>query len=120
MNIEQVIDKAIELAEARPDHIYQQPPGTQTCSYVPQPEAPEGCIFGQALMALGVPEATLRRFEAQASPAGVGITVLLDRLRISYPDHVRYSLREAQNQQDTGQEWGAGVLRHLKRAKQAL
>ena len=122
---EDVARKAIELAEANPDYIYEAPKDgdgfVQGCQYVnrdPQTGVPtgEGCIFGRALVELGVdPESIPEGGHVAATLKHLGITdfevrrtTLLARGYAGDPLLVAMVL--AQNNQDDKRPWGEAIL----------
>lgn len=106
---EQLMAKARELAAASPDFIYE--PGREAvneefnCKYMPD-EIQPGCLFGQALTALGVE--LIPEFE------GVGVSDLLRRVQ-GHPEPVSSQpkvwdwLDTAQARQDGGEPWGMAI-----------
>lgn len=101
--------KAVELADANPDFIYKSPeitPGTRgMCTYVHRDEEDnsptgEGCLFGQALMALGVDPNTI--------PESLHIAVAMRDLGIENTGFAE-TMVSAQGNQDAGIPWGAAV-----------
>lgn len=107
--IEQVIAEVRRLADEKPDFVYPRPPGG-SCKYTPDNEQP-GCIFGQALSALGW------RF-ALPEIEGHGIAGALQRLNIDTPPRQTRWCAEVQIAQDGGQPWGEAV--QLADAKRPL
>lgn len=106
--------KAIELADANPEHVYQSPLTSEgnrgMCTYVHRDKdaAPTGygCIFGQALMALGVDPDTI--------PESLHIGIAMKDLGVEATDQdLIDSMVVAQGEQDAGQTWERAV-RHLR------
>lgn len=103
----EVARKALEIAEANPDHVYQQaigPEGVGACAYVhidggvPEP----GCLFGRAFFELGVDPDELLPLNLK------GIETVLDLC-------VEGLLSDAQGNQDVGNAWGTyGVVEPLR------
>lgn len=96
--------KALEIAEANPDYVY--PSGD--CVYVEDEHDEKGsCLFGQALIALGVWPETLDAYY------DTNIVGVLDDMDVHHPK--RAFLEAAQMGQDAGAPWGsddvAGYLR---------
>lgn len=92
---------------------------------MPLENSPEGCLFGQALMALGVAEHELRDWEVNewnSSDTHAGtIRMLLPHLGIAAPQHILRLLRQAQSAQDVGKAWGSDMVMYpLRQAKQQL
>lgn len=115
ITIEDVARKAVELADANPEHIYRQADG---CLYVHRDESGlptgYGCIFGQALIALGV--------SADVIPEGKSIAGTLAHLGIfggTIPDFIHHgvipgeplltAMTQAQTHQDLGSPWGKAI-----------
>ena len=121
-----VARKAIELCEADPDHVYE----AQTldpeyhlpeCHYVHEDEDTGelygGCLFGRALIALGVPAALLRDYNDNGIGhvlAELGIDPRPEREQPVHP------LAYVQGEQDVDKPWGSdGVLGGLVRYVEA-
>lgn len=101
-----VARKALELADANPGFIYQRPVAGEGCKYVHyrDSDAPEGgCIFGQALLALGV--------KVDDIPENIGIRALLPELGIEggMYGELAHSMGYAQGRQDGGATWRAAT-----------
>lgn len=125
-----VLEEVVRLGRERPDFVYNDQPERKDylegmisvylgCSYtsaVLGSDEGEGCIVGQALMNLGVPEEALKGVESN-------VTYLLGKLlpgesyRYSYgelvtPRIVR-ALGDIQSNQDCGMSWGEAVEKGL-------
>lgn len=110
-DIKTLIAKAREIAEAHPDHVYE-PPGLclsgPSCLYVHSGNQP-GCIFGRALLELGISVEQLRAF--QERPSDTTITTLI---RTTWGDGQPSDLellwcQRVQIAQDVAKSWGNAV-----------
>lgn len=96
--------KAVELADANPEHVYEKD-GSGFCTYVHRGEGGVptgyGCLFGQALTALGV----------TGIPEGVDIGSALKRLGVTgdADGTLERVLQRAQSEQDRGIPWRAAI-----------
>lgn len=108
-----VIEKLEEVvAEYGEDYVYQRPDGKDLtggdgCMYV-HGDKP-GCIAAQVFVKLGTPLESLKRYEgkqAMAVAKAVG----------GFTPRAAFTLRAAQDAQDSGKTWGAAV----KQAKSML
>lgn len=117
ITVSQVIDQAIRLCEQRPDHKYAGGL-VGSCSYVPNERDVEGCLFGQALVKLGVSTDVLKEFEAQDDDGS--IVTLLREWGLELDDRTDMYLMDAQRAQDDGKAWGTESLSHLLAAKAHL
>ncbi|MEV8056544.1 hypothetical protein AB0P37_08455 [Streptomyces antimycoticus] len=99
------------VVESSPDHVYSAPVGMSngngTCFYVHRTEdgtKTPGCLVGHALHRLGVPLATLEKWEGTSATGVIeGITTL---------DECASAVQlanEAQMAQDTGQCWSESL-----------
>lgn len=102
--------KIKELAAERPTYTYVKPKGAQFCLYVHEdssgaPIKGEGCIVGQALVALGVDPNTL-------------VDVFMDAESLLYDFGINDNsesgtdaewVEKAQSAQDFGKEWAVAV-----------
>lgn len=105
----QVAEKAIELADQNPHFVYKQPEvhGMEMCLYVDPADPTKGhCLFGQALVALGVPTVTLRLHERRGVER-----VIDDLLGVTMGHELVMELAHAQGQQDYGEPWADAVAR---------
>lgn len=109
-----VAKKALELAEASPDTIYQTD-NSGICRYVHrdsegQPIPGEGCLFGQALAALGVVVPVAHEGNNIAS-------VIRDELQSDFPtwSGLGGAMNMTQSDQDAREPWGVAA-RHLRKA----
>lgn len=109
MNPRDLARKALEIAEANPDHIYEQPTlddGYEACAYV-DPRTLEGsCLFGRAFLALGVTPEDLLEVNT------LGICSALD-VDVNSPEYGL--LANAQGLQDVGIPWGAEPAGYLRK-----
>ena len=110
-----VVNEAIALAEASPEFVYDSNGG---CYYTPTDTQPVGCIYGQAMLRLGVTPATLRHF--QETQDHYGVLHLLEWLGITVPPRAGRAIATAQDRQDMGFRWGEVPLIHLRRAQDLL
>lgn len=93
-----------EIAAENPDKVYEAPNALGMCLYMHGDEP--GCIFGHALLRLGVPP------EAIGGVRGNIRTVLFDRGVISSPfgsDRLVVWCRAVQHLQDNRIPWGEAV-----------
>ena len=109
-----VVAKVRDLAVASPHFIYTppvtiEPSGRPACLYVhyaTDGTLVGGCIVGQALLALGVPAETLRKYdESDGANASTVVSELLDGgacQELLWLDYV-------QRKQDNGYEWVGAV-----------
>ena len=120
--IRAVVEAAIMLAEASPDHVYAMPGEGESarCYYVW--DGQPSCIFGQALVREGVPLDTLRDTECHLwdTDGKTGLDHLLPALGIEVQPSALGYLKLAQSEQDTGHEWGGRPLYLLRRTLAAL
>lgn len=105
LTAENVYGLAVAFTALHPDAVYEPPDADEDnssqCYYTKGTLAGRpGCLFGQVLTDLGVPQQVLE--EADAQPDGVPITTLLSyRLGVEFPDLVLPRvLRLAQCRQD--------------------
>lgn len=116
---EDVAREAIRLAYEHPDAIYEAADGT--CRYAGGTAAGRtGCLFGQALRALGVDETTLAERGDQVDPAiedVPGISQLLGLLGVDAPvtfngdkyEGIGAALDQTQTFQDNSAPWGRAI-----------
>ena len=109
-----VAKKALELAEASPDTIYKTD-SSGICRYVHrdsegQPIPGEGCLFGQALAALGVAVPT----SCEGSNINAVIRELIDRAHFSW-GRLGQHMATAQSEQDAREPWSVSA-RYLRLA----
>ena len=116
-----VAREVARLADKSPDHIYTKPPGTFTCRYtsggarnhrgVTIVETSDGCIFGQALINLGVKRGDMAMCEGNPVNAVLGTLGITDdaKGRLITP------FRRTQEEQDAGAKWG-WAARHVTSA----
>lgn len=106
--------KAVELAEANPEYIYQPPMNSEGtiegCWYVHRDERTgepdgNGCLFGQALVQLGV--------KPSAITEGIHVGVVLHDLGITegsmHTDPLLDAMVRAQGEQDAREPWGEAI-----------
>jgi hypothetical protein len=96
-----------EIIAADPDHIYQGVPAavpgdTPRCYYVANADA-ESCIFGRALLSLGVTEDLLGEYE------GGPVFQILGRLDVHYRASQDEWMALLQSSQDCGEPWGEAL-----------
>lgn len=98
-----VKNKIIELVEAQPDFMYVAEEGREGsgngCFYVQEDGVTGDCLFGQALIALGVPASTMSNHEGQ------NISKVLAHLGVKGDVDLIYSFDEVQSAQDSGYSW---------------
>lgn len=100
--------KITELAAAKPDFVYQKPAGETFCQYVHKDEdgryiEGEGCIVGQALVALGFPPECLdEETDAEA---------LFYMLGVEGSSEDGWWCADVQSHQDIQKPWGVAVER---------
>lgn len=98
--IDELISEVCRLAAERPDFVYERPVEGSECQYIHEGDEP-GCIFGHALLNLGVDPDKLRR--------SVAIHTVLQRLGVdATADQLDWCL-VAQSAQDTGEPWAVAV-----------
>ena len=108
-----VVAKVRDLAVARPHFIYTPPetsePVRPACLYVHYASDGTlvgGCIVGQALLSLGVPAETLRKYdESDGANASTVVSELLD---VGACQELLW-LDDVQRKQDNGYEWVGAV-----------
>ena len=106
ISADQIEAEVLRLADAYPDTIYDAPEeslwNTPKCSYIHGKAGPsEGCIFGQALQNLGVPQFVLKYHDGTIGP----IDSLCKALNLPYRDY----WGSIQSKQDCGKTWGEAV-----------
>lgn len=102
ITFDQIEAKVRELAAESPEYRYPGN-GNGSCFYAPNGEIPS-CIFGKALIALGVEASWLTGRE------GNGIVALMrDHLSVAATVQQRLWAARLQRFQDTGQTWGYAV-----------
>lgn len=106
-----VARKAIELAEANPEFIYQQVEvedptfgPIEDCAYIH--DGSGSCLFGQALVALGVDPWILSRHEGQSIDY---VLRGLGAIRSDEDERLALTALEAQGLQDAKAPWGEAV-----------
>lgn len=105
--------EVIMLATERPNHVYDSNGG---CSYVGTETGQvggEGCIVGQALMRLGVPEEALREWENGTTSSTTFSDLVTEMETLTFdedPLAVKF-IREVQRNQDFQRTWGQSVSR---------
>lgn len=99
---EQLIEKVRELVTANPEFVYRRPEGQISCLYREHNGTP-GCLFGQALTALGVELTDVHERRT--------IDVLLPQLGISVTRLQVEWMMSVQNAQDLGQSWAEAIDR---------
>lgn len=106
--IESLIAKVRELAEESPDFVYEalRP---NLCFYATGQNC-DGCIFGQALLALGVEKDVLEGFDQRnLSGQSSGIEPILDLLDIGASERQKEWCTAVQRAQDRGASWSEAV-----------
>lgn len=98
LTVEAVIDEVRNLANQRPDHVYQREADTAMCRYRHDDEP--GCIMGHALANLA-PNYRPRE--------GYGIRDVLVEAGLTVEYQQRCWLGEVQSNQDSGDPWGEAV-----------
>jgi len=108
-----VARKALELADAKPDYVYEPPIEGGSCYYVHRddegdPIPGKGCLFGQALAALGVSVDQSHEHNSISS-------VMADEFDVDLRDPISKAMDRAQAEQDSRKPWGeaAAILRRL-------
>lgn len=99
-----VLAKITELVEAQPDFVYvksewRNVPNGNGCFYVEEDGKTGSCLFGQALIALGVPADLLAAWEFN------NISIVLRELDIENIDDDYDLFDEVQSAQDDGYAW---------------
>src|SRR5690606_1231334 len=105
IDIKDVVKEVRRLAEEQPDHVYSAPEGEEICSYVTGKDG-KGCIVGQALSRLGVPESALRGIEGEGAYA---LPELIPYLAGREDKRSRRWLTLIQSRQDGGRTWWQAV-----------
>ena len=99
-----VARKALELADADPEFVYQpeRTGGNITgCKYVHE-DGEGGCIFGQALLGLGI--------KSDAIPEFIAIDEVMHRLGVESTDpKLEDYMQLTQGNQDAGHPWSEAV-----------
>lgn len=101
-----VARKAVDLANANPDHIYQPQPNTAGCMYVHRDENGkridgEGCLFGQAMIAVGVP--------VTRDDEHTHIGAVLHSKGLDGPGDLLGLMEQVQSCQDARDTWGDAI-----------
>lgn len=109
----QVVEQVVALAAERPEFVYRPVTDGKTsglCSYVTG-EHGQGCLVGQALMRLGIPEEALATFEREAGEKGLdtGAPNALPELGVICDHDDLDWLADVQLHQDAGHPWGQAV-----------
>lgn len=100
MTIEELIEEVYRLAKENPDFCYTS---LRRCYYIANNTHPS-CIFGQALLNLGVSKETLKTADEYQN-TGKDIIGVLDMLNIEYNDNQRVWCKGIQRFQDNGFPW---------------
>lgn len=116
--LEDLRREVLSLADERPDFVYTSQPGCtmSNCGYTgikPGTTEGEGCIYGQALMRLGVEEKDLTHQEGNIYGVLYGISGI--ELEDYGPEvNLFEAFGDVQKRQDRGIPWGNAVesLRH--------
>lgn len=98
------------VAEKGEDFVYQPQGATYgrlTCAYVHDEDQP-GCIFGNALMRLGVDPEWLKGYDFGKGGYAMSIDKVLKDLGVQDTD-VLNRAKNAQCQQDDGKDWGTAL-----------
>lgn len=100
-----VARKAVELAEANPEFVYKSE--GDRCLYVHRDDEGkpngEGCLFGQALVGLGVDPERLKPCE------GLEISVVLSNLGVDRDLDLVDAMDSTQSDQDCSTAWGEAI-----------
>lgn len=107
--IDDVIAKVRELAAADPEFVYSgDAEGYPVCKYIHKDDQP-GCIFGQALLALGVSPDRLREYDDTEDST---ITSILCQLagadRIADAQKLAWC-GQCQRAQDSNEQWAEAI-----------
>lgn len=102
-----VNDEIIRLAEEYPEATYIIKDESRSCLYTEGAAGPgSGCLFGQALLNLGVPKELLMEFDHQYFVDNSDIRVLSSYLNLGSTDPLWPTI---QTSQDIGEPWGDAV-----------
>lgn len=114
-----VLDTLREVAQDRPDYVYQTPNASEQCLYVHDVGTPSqscGCLVAQVLVKHGVTLEELAEHEGNGAESvirslhlGLPIREAETRRFDDIPSNVRLFssvLATAQNEQDSGETWG--------------
>lgn len=105
----------VKLANEQPDFVYtDQSKGTSSCSYVGAVQGAQGgqgCIVGQALMRLGVPEDALRTYENDESNNNTADFLLSDWTFLEHQGTGNQisTIHEVQINQDSKLPWRVAI-----------
>ena len=97
------------LANENPDYIYKFPANTTTCRYIDHATNTGSCLFGQALVNLGVPTEEFGMFEGRGITTLYGGLVARGLLEPTPPTEYVEWFAGVQMGQDTGNPWGTAV-----------
>lgn len=117
IDLTELQQQVVKVATERPDFVYidQENASRTNCSYVGAKKGVvggEGCIVGQALMRMGIPEQELRDWENSQQGTGTPVSALLrDPEVFEYTGNILQieQLRDVQRNQDMGNPWGLAV-----------
>ena len=106
ITLEQLKNEVLKLADASPTNHYIWERGQNSCWYVSGSctNGSVGCIFGQALIKLGVPKERLQAREGDSIGTVLKILKIVDAVPPSHPFNI------AQQIQDQGRDWAEAVL----------
>jgi hypothetical protein len=111
-----VVQEVRKIAAERPDFIYRKPQyksngvlvDSASCMYINSPEGEEpipGCIFGHALLNLGVEPDRIRKYEG-----AIASSIVRNLLREATVDVLNADwMNKVQDAQDDGVAWGDAV-----------
>lgn len=106
---EEIAREVLALADEHPDAYYRAGED-EVCSYSRGTAGDGvGCIFGQALRRLGMPEEELASLDELNYGTSVSIAYVLDKIAPTTPSHLLATMSVVQKRQDLKDSWGDAV-----------